>query len=145
MVTGSIGNQQERPTQVNVEGFDRLHAKAELEALLLKSNDVLSNANRMKRKLEVFEENFERLDERAQNTYKAFLINYESIMDELIQLSKKAEQLEAVLRTRGEGEIKVFGAVYPKTMMALKNLQKRIVEAMKCSFYVKDNEIHLSD
>lgn len=145
VVTGSIGNLQERPTIVTVEGFDRLHAKAEFDALVLKSNDVLAHANRMKRKLEVFEENYERLDERAQNTYKAFLVNYESVLDDLSQLSKKAAQLEKVLRTRGEGEIKVFDAVYPKTMMALKQLQKKIVEAMKCSFYVKDNQIHLSE
>ena len=145
VVTGSIGNKQERPTQVNVEGFDRLLAKAELDALILKTNDVLAHANRMKRKLEVFEENYERLDERAQNTYKAFLVSYENVLDEINQLSNKAVQLETILRTRGEGEIKVFDAVYPKTMMALKQLQKRIVEAMKCSFYVKDNEIHLSD
>ncbi len=145
VVTGSIGNLQERPTMVNVEGFDRLLAKAEFDALSLKFNDVLSNANRMKRKLVVFEENYEKLDERAQNTYKAFLVSYENILDEMNAISKKANQLEEVLKTRGEGEIKVFDAVYPKTLMALKQLQKRINEAMKCSFYVKDNQIHLSE
>lgn len=38
----------ERPTQVNVEGFDRFNAKAEFDALNLKTNDVIASANRLK-------------------------------------------------------------------------------------------------
>lgn len=145
VVTGSIGNIQERPTQVTIEGFDRLSMKLELDAIVLKAQELISNGNRMKRKLEIFEENFERLDERAQNTYSAFLTSYQNLMDEIDYVTKKAERLEDVLRTRGEGEIKVYSAVFPKTMMELKQLQRKITDAMKCSFYVKDNQIHTAD
>lgn len=145
IVSGSIGNSQERQTKVNVEGFERLNVKAELDAMKLKFEDLLSSANRMKRKLEIFEENMERLDDRAKNTYGALIQNYQTLLDDLNFLSRQAERLEDVLRTRGEGEIKIHQQIYPKTMMELKTLQRQIVETMKCSFYVKDNRIHVVD
>lgn len=145
VVSGSIGNVQERQTVINVEGFERLSIKAELDALKMKFQDLLSSANRMKRKLEIFEENLDRLDERAKNTYNALILNYQTLLDDLEFLSKQADKLEDVLRTRGEGEIKVHQTVYPKTFMELKSLQRQIVEIMKCSFYVKDNKIHITE
>lgn len=143
IVSGSIGNLQERQTIINVEGFERIDVKAELDALKFKFQDILSSVNRMKRKLEIFEENMDRLDDRAKNTYNALMQNYETLMDDVAYLSRQVDRLEDVLRTRGEGEIKIHQTVYPKTMMELKSLQRQIVESMKCSFYVKDNRIHV--
>ncbi|MBF4691689.1 DUF342 domain-containing protein [Fusibacter ferrireducens] len=145
IVSGSIGNIQERQTIVNVEGFERIDIKAELDAMKLKFKDLLSSANRMKRKLEIFETNMDRLDDRAKNTYGALVQNYQTLLDDLGFLSRKAEKLEDILRTRGEGEIKIHKSIYPKTMMELKTLQRSIVETMNCSFYVKDNRIHVAD
>lgn len=145
IVSGSIGNVQERQTIVNVEGFERIDIKVELDAMKLKFQDLLSSANRMKRKLEIFETNMERLDDRAKNTYGALVQNYQTLLDDLEFLSRKAEKLEDILRTRGEGEIKIHQKVYPKTIMELKTLQRSIIETMNCSFYVKDNRIHVAD
>ena len=145
IVSGTIGNFQERPTIVNVEGFERIEIKEELDNLLLKSSSIISEASRMKRKLEIFEQNYERLDDRAKHTYTDFLLNYEDLLDEIRYIKGKADQLEDILKTRGEGEIKIFQSVYPKTMMEFKSLQKKINEAMKCSFYIKDYEIHLAE
>ncbi|GAU78759.1 DUF342 domain-containing protein [Fusibacter sp. 3D3] len=145
IVSGSIGNIQERQTIVNVEGFERIDIKVELDAMKLKFQDLLSSANRMKRKLEIFETNMDRLEDRAKNTYEALVQNYQTLLDDLDFLSRKAEKLEDILRTRGEGEIKIHQTIYPKTMMELKTLQRQIVETMNCSFYVKDNRIHLVD
>ena len=145
VVSGSIGNIQERQTIINVEGFERLNIKVELDAMKLKFQDLLSSANRMKRKLEIFETNMDRLDDRAKNTYVALVQNYQTLLDDLDFLSRKAEKLEDILRTRGEGEIKIHQTVYPKTMMEIKSLQRSIIETMNCSFYFKDNHIHVVD
>lgn len=141
IVSGSIGNAQERETRLEIEGFDRDKVHAELEAMKLKLNDQISSANRLKRKLEIFEQNYETLDERAQNTYKALMMQYESMLDEIGTYYKKLKKFEDILRTRGDGEVKVYHQVYPKTMMELKKIQRQITQLMKCSFYVKGNNI----
>ena len=145
IVSGAIGNIQERQTIVNVEGFVRGNIKAELDSMQIKIDSLVTNINRMKRKLEIFEENLNKLDERAKNTYFALLQNNHAQIDELATLSLQLEKYEDTLRTRGEGEIQIHQAVYPKTLMKLKTLQKQVAECMKCSFYVKDNEIFTVD
>ena len=47
-------------------------------------------------------------------------------------------------RRRGEGEVKILGSAYPKTVLDIKNLQKVIKRTMAGSFYVKDNSLHIS-
>lgn len=145
IVSGTIGNIQERETRVEIEGFDRDTVMAELEAMKLKLNDSISSANRLKRKLEIFEQNFETLDDRAQNTYKALMLQYESMLDEIGGHYKKMKKYEEILRTRGDGEVKIHQQVYPKTMMELKKIQRQITQLMKCSFYVKGNNILTGD
>lgn len=145
IVSAAIGNIQERQTKVNVEGFIRGNVKAELDTMQIKMSDLVLNINRMRRKLEIFEQNIDKLDERAKNTYYALLQNNQSLLDELANMSSQLEKFEDILRTRGEGEIQIHQAVYPKTMMKLKSLQKQVAECMRCSFYIKDNEIFTVD
>lgn len=145
IITGSIGNKSEKKTEVFVKGFDRLNLKEELDMLQFKYQDIISRANKLKRQLEVFELNLAKLDDRALNTYKAMMINYESIMDELSRVDEKTNLIEEILRTRGDGEVKIYKGVHPKSMLEIKKLQKRVNDLMQCSFYVKDNQLHVAD
>ncbi|MBS7526587.1 DUF342 domain-containing protein [Fusibacter paucivorans] len=143
VVSGSIGNALERQTHISIEGFERDDMKAKLAVLKRKYQEAASGINRMKRKLEIFEENIERLDQRAVNTYHYLTENYDVLNEELDVLTTQIEKIEAILKIRGEAELRVYQSVYPKTMMALKRLNRRIVETMTCSFYVQDNQIHI--
>lgn len=145
IVSGSIGNEQERETLVNIHGFERNNIKGELDAIKLKLADHVASINRMKRKLEIFEENYTKLDERASNTYHALLQNYESMIDELTLIHKRLIKYEDILRTRGEGEIKIHQNVHPKTLLEIKKLQRQVTQCMQCSFYFKEGRIHLVD
>lgn len=67
----------------------------------------------------------------------------ENLIDEINKLNYDFK-LEEFLRTKGEGEVKILGSAYPKTVLDIKNLQKVINKTMSGSFYVKDNSLHLT-
>ncbi len=145
IVSGSLGNMQERQTKVHVEGFERTAILCQLEALNSKRSEIEISAKNMRHKLELLEKNREKLDDRATNTLDALLHNYHAMLEEIEYIIKCEQQLEDMLKTRGDGEIKLYQNVYPKTTMEIKRLQKQIMETMKCSFYVKDNKLHITD
>ncbi len=138
----SIGNAHERKTKVNVQGFERAQIKMELEATKIKFQEIISKANHLKRQLEIFENNFDTLDTKAKTTYKGMMVNYENIIDDIGRTNQEVSRLEAMLRTRGEGEVKIMKSVFPRTFLEIKSLQKHINKLMKCSFYVKNRELH---
>lgn len=142
IIAGSIGNKQERHTKVFVKGFERGHIKERLETLTEEFKEVISQTNKLKRQLEIFENNMERLDDRALNSYKDMVNQYELQIDEINRLNLEVSQMEDTLRTRGDGEVKIHQSVYPKTYLEIKSLQKRVKELMKCSFYVQDRRLH---
>ncbi|MBN2899858.1 MAG: DUF342 domain-containing protein [Clostridia bacterium] len=142
IITGSIGNQQERQTRILVKGFERRDIKGKLESLSDEFKAVIDSTNRLKRQLEIFENNMEKLDERAVNSYKEMISQYEDNIDEINRLNNEVNQLEDTLKTRGDGEIKVHKAVYPKTYLEIKSLQKRVSELTACSFYVQNRVMH---
>lgn len=72
------------------------------------------------------------------------LLTYENLIDEINKLNYDFKKLEEFLRTKGEGEVKILGSAYPKTVLDIKNLQKVINKTMSGSFYVKDNSLHLT-
>ncbi len=140
--TGSIGNVQERKTKINVKGFERNKIKSQLQATKVQFQEIISKANRLRRQLEIFETNMDALDDKAKNTYKGIMVNYENILDEINRMNREVVRLENMLKTRGEGEVKVLNTVYPKTYLEIKSLQKYVNKLMNCSFYIKDREIH---
>ncbi|BEP28620.1 DUF342 domain-containing protein [Helicovermis profundi] len=145
IITGSIGNKFEKKTVVNVKGFERVMIKHELDSIEIILKETIGKANKLKRQLEIFESNKSRLEEKALNTFRALIINYDNIMDEIARTNIKLDHLEDMLKTRGDGEIKIVNGVYPKTVLEIKNLQRKVNDLMSCSFYVKDNELHLYD
>jgi uncharacterized protein (DUF342 family) len=142
IVAGSIGNKQERQTKIRVMGFERQQIKERLEDLQVSFKEVILETNRLKRQLEIFENNMEQLDERAVNSYRNMINQYEEQIDEINRLNGEVVILEDTLRTRGDGEVKIHQAVYPKTYLEIKSLQKRVKELMSCSFYVQDRRLH---
>ncbi len=142
IVAGSIGNKQERQTKIYVKGFERRNIKDRLETIKDEFKEVIEETNRLKRQLEIFENNMEKLDDRALNSYKTMIGRYEEQIDEINRLNSEVIQLEETLRTRGDGEIQIHQNIYPKTYLEIKSLQKRVNELMSCSFYVQDRILH---
>lgn len=145
VVTGSIGNKSEKKTLINVKGFERLNVKDELDSVLERYKELIKEADAIRRQLEVFEANMSRLDEKAVATYKMLSHQYEGFLDEALKLNDRILELQEILKTRGEGEVKVLQTVYPKTMLEIKNMQRRVKEMTTGSFYVKDRNMHFED
>ena len=145
VVTGNIGNKSEKSTEVQVLGFDRMDAKIELDNLNQYYVDILDKANKLKRQVEIFKLNYDSLDQKAINTFYVMQNDFEKSIVEIGLLKDKIQELEEMLRIRGEGEVKIMQHAYPKTMLEIKNLKKRIQETTVGSFYAKDNVLHYSD
>lgn len=145
VVTGSIGNKYEKRTLVNVKGFERLDIKEELDSVLGRYRELIKEADGVRRQLEIFEAHMAKLDDRAIATYKMLSNQYEGIVSEAQVLNGRIEELQEILKTKGEGEVKVLQAVYPKTMLEIKNMQKKVRELTTGSFYVKDRNMHFED
>lgn len=139
--TQSIGNKYEKLTNVQVQGFDRETLSNKLKALKISFERVLSRGNKLKRKLEIFEINKSKLDEKALNSYRALMVKYDSIVDEINSINLKIKELEEKLKTKGEGELYITNQAFPKTIIEIKHLQKRLKKVMKSSLYVKDNRL----
>jgi uncharacterized protein (DUF342 family) len=137
----SIGNKYEKLTKVNIEGFDRELLIVELQTLKIKFERLLSKGNTLKRKLVIFETNEVKLDEKALNTFKALKTSYENIITEINEINNKINKISDNLKTKGSGEIKIYDTAYPKTIIEIKNFQKRLKCALKNSLCVKDNEL----
>lgn len=138
----SIGNRSEKKTEIEVKGFDRATITAKLEAIKIRFGEVIFNANKLKRKLEIFEVNQDRLDEKGNDAYKSLFIQYENLLDDIQNLNLETQILEDVLETRGDGEVKIYNMIHPKSMLEIKRLQHKVNSLMKCSFYVQNNKLH---
>lgn len=140
----TFGNSMEKATKIQVKGFDRNKVNEELNVIKVNFNETIAKANRLKRELEILELNQDNLSEKEEFTYKGMLLTYENLIDEINKLNYDFKKLEEFLRTKGEGEVKILGSAYPKTVLDIKNLQKVISKTMAGSFYVKDNSLHLT-
>ena len=138
----AIGNKMERVTTVNVEGFNREELYTRLKSLNIEFDRLSSKHNKLKRKLDIFENNLSRLDEKSLNTYNALVVTYDQLTETMEKLESQIESIENNLKTRGEGEIKVFQAAYPRTILEIKNNQKILSKKTQQSFYYKDNQLN---
>lgn len=145
VISGTIGNQYERETEVRVLGFDREQLQQELNNIGDYFKDVLERGNRIKRQIEVFELNLERLDQKATNTYHMIQQDFEKTVQEIAHLKERIKQMEDTLKVRGDGEIKVLSQIHPKSALEIKRHKKHINYAVTGSFFVKDNCLHHID
>lgn len=140
--SGSIGNKLEKPTYIEVEGFERCNAVEMLEYYTDKKTSEVKKSNKLKRELEVFENNLEKLDEKGMTTYEYMIIKHDQIAAEINDLNAEIRKIEDILKTKGEGEVSITNSIFPKTSLEIKEMQKRIKDKMTGSFYVKDKELH---
>lgn len=145
IISGVIGNQFERETNIQVIGFDRTQMKQELDNVQVYYLDVIERANKIKRQLDIFHVNLDKLDEKATNTYHIMQREFDKIIIEMTNIKESVHQMEEVLRIRGDGEIKILNQVFPKSSLEIKNHMKRIEKVLTGSFYVKDNSMHRTD
>jgi len=137
VVTGAIGNKSEKKTYIYVSGFDRAAINNELEQLLKKYKVMLSEVNKLKQQIELFEPKTS--DNRE---YNQSLGKYEDMLDEIKLLDEYRKKLQQILETKGEGEVDVSKAAYPETYIEIKKMQVKIDSTVSGSFYVMDNELH---
>jgi uncharacterized protein (DUF342 family) len=142
VVAGVIGNKSEKKTYVFVSGFDRIAIKNEFEKLLEKYKVMLTEVNKIKRQIELFEHNISGAEYINNKEYDQYLRKYESILEEIKLLDEYRKRLQQTLETKGEGEVGIFKAAYPETVIEIKNMQKKINSIVSGSFYVVDRELH---
>lgn len=145
VISGTIGNQYERETDIRVLGFDREQLQQELNNIGEYFKDVLDRGNKTKRQIEVFELNFEKLDQKAVNTYHMIQQEFEKTVQEIASLKERIKQMEETLKVRGDGEIKVLSQIHPKSALEIKRHKKHINYTVTGSFFVKDNCLHHID
>jgi len=139
--SGSIGNRSEKPTKINVKGFERVNVVEMLNYYNEKKKDELKKANKLLREIEIFENNLEKLDEKGMTTYEYMIVKYDHINIEINDLNAEIAKLEDMLRTKGEGEVSIINSIFPKTNLEIKTMQRKIRDKMSGSFYVKDQEL----
>jgi len=127
---------------VNVSGFNRAAIKKEFEQLLDKYKAMLSEVNKVKQQIELFERNSSGAEYVNSKEYNRYLRKYEDILVEIKLLDEYRKRLQQILETKGEGEIGVYKAAYPETYIEIKNMQKKIDSIVSGSFYAMDKEIH---
>ncbi len=137
--TGSIGNKYEKPTVVSVQGFERNGKLEELELFNDEKKEKIKQINKLKRELDIFEKNVSKLDKRAMATLDYMLSKYDTLVNELTDISDRIKSNEDILRTRGEGEVSISKNIFPRTILEIKNLQKRFRDKSTGSYYVKDS------
>ncbi len=142
VVSGVIGNKNEKRTQISVQGFDRLAIKSEFEHLLGKYKELLQEANKVKRQLEIFEYSLSGAEYVNMDEYYKHARKYEGILDEIKLLEEKRVRLQKILETKGEGEIGIFKAAYPETYIEIKKMSKKINTIVNGSFYALNRELH---
>lgn len=142
VVAGVIGNKSEKKTYITVSGFDRVAIKNEFEQLLEKYKVMLTEVNKVKRQIELFELNTSDGEYVNSTEYNQYLRKYEDILGGIRMLDEYRKRLQQILETKGEGEIGISKAAYPETVIEIKNMQKRINSIVSGSFYVIDKELH---
>ena len=142
IISGVIGNKSEKKTIINVQGFDRAAIRAEFEGLLHKYKDLLEEANKIKRQIEILENSMSGAEYSDMNEYHGLIRKYEGIIDEIRILDEYRQRLQKILETKGEGEVGIFKAAYPETYLEIKNMTKKISSVVSGSFYVQDKELH---
>jgi uncharacterized protein len=142
VVSGVIGNESEKKTVINVQGFDRNAIRKEFEMLLEKYKELLEEASVVKRQIEILENALSGAEYANMEEYNKYVRKYEEIICEIKMLDVTRKNLQITLQTKGEGEIGIFKAAYPETIIEIKKIQKKINSIVSGSFYAENRELH---
>lgn len=139
-----VGNVYEKETYIHVEGFDRKAIKKELDELLVNYKELLIKSERNERELKVYEMTLVQFGRsKSDADYMSYQKIHQELLDEIYQLEEKRQSLLQVLSSKGEGEVAIYDKAYPKTMLQIKKLQKRLEKVTTGTFYAQDNQLKL--
>ncbi|WP_127585839.1 DUF342 domain-containing protein [Paenibacillus koleovorans] len=143
VVAAYIGNELERPTAIQVDGFNRNALKQELDQVLQESQKLLQQLAFVRKEMDIYEMNFDKLKPEDRQKYVGYMAKQEVLVQQVIVFEEKRKLLMDVLRTRGEGEVSIFKKVYPKTSLQLKQIERHIERETAGTFYVNQNKLFL--
>ncbi|MDR5658348.1 FapA family protein [Serpentinicella sp. ANB-PHB4] len=139
----TIGNNFEKKTTINVQGFNRKKLQEELQTLLAEYKECLDKLDQNKRRLRVFEYSLEVSDQSIDmGDYQKHLETNEQLMEMVSKLENKRKVIMDYLEASGEGEVSILKKAYPQTLLEIKNLQKRIDKVTTGTFFVSENKLH---
>lgn len=145
VVTAFIGNEAERSTSINIEGFDRAILKKELEELNDKHEKLTKIMEKLKRDVDLFEESFEKIvEERTAADVaesEAIRSKYEQVQRVIFTIDERRSSLMTFLKTKGEGEVTIMRKAFPKTSLLIKDFHKDIERSTTGVFFVKDKNL----
>lgn len=141
VIAAYIGNAYERSTLVSVSGFNRDHIRERMEHVLKEFQNKRNHLEKLLRLLEAYDTASEPLSEETQNEYNNAILTKQHLESELYQLQSLVKSWSNLLQTRGEGEVSIFKAAYPKTHLRIKNNRKIVDRETKGTFYAAENQM----
>ena len=126
---------------INVKGFDRAEIKKQFEALLLKYKELLMEASKTKRYMEVFEQSLAGAEYSNMEEYNELHKNYEKVLEEVAAMEEERKKLQKILETKGDGEVGILKTAFPETYLEIKDKQVKIDKTVSGSFYVEGQEL----
>lgn len=142
VVSAFIGNESGRQTLINVAGFDRSAIMEELNQLLQEYKKMLSEADTLKREIDVYETVEVSLSKRDRKEYLYNLEKYDRAVMRIFELEERRHLLMKYLQAKGEGQVSISLKAYPQTMLQIKAFQKRLDRITAGTFYAVGKEVH---
>jgi len=137
-----VGNVYEKETYINVEGFDRREMKKKLDTLLVSYKELLIQVEQNERELKLYETTLIQFGRtRSDEDYESYKRVNQQLIDKIYILEEERQKLVNTLLSKGEGEVTIYDKAYPRTLLQIKNLQKRIKKVTTGTFYAQDNEL----
>ncbi|SFM20247.1 hypothetical protein SAMN03159341_12041 [Paenibacillus sp. 1_12] len=146
VISAFIGNEMERPTVVQIEGFNRAQVKQELEALLKEYQTLLTEIENVRKEVDLFGDRGDNGDSLTGTQKKDFIYYWskqESSVDKIHQLEEARKKLMAYLSAKGDGEISIIQKAFPRTILQIKEMEKHIEQITTGSFYVSENKLFI--
>jgi uncharacterized protein (DUF342 family) len=141
VISAYIGNEMERPTTVQIEGFNRTQVKRELEELLKEYQTLLSEVELIRKEVDLYGENETNLKDTQKKDFIYYWAKQESSMEKIHQLEETRKKLMTYLSAKGDGEISIIQKAFPRTILQIKEMEKHIERITTGSFYVSENKL----
>ena len=137
-----VGNVYEKETCISVEGFDRAKMKKQLDDILAAYKDLQNEVEKNERELKIYENTLHQFGRgMSEADYECYKKINQDLLNRLNSLEEEREKVVIILKSKGEGEVTIYEKAFPKTLLQIKNFQKRIHEMTAGTFYVQDNEM----
>ncbi len=142
VVSAYIGNVYERQTYISIAGINRKDLQEHMEACLREYKYKLEHLDKLMRLLNALDSSLEPLTEESQKENDNVLLTKQHLENELFNLDTLIHSYAALLKTRGEGEVSIVKAAYPKTHLSIKNSRKVVDQETKGTFFSTENKLY---